>query len=288
MDRPGELPFGDAREARRTTLIEWTESTWNPMVGCSLESPGCTNCYAMKAAHRIQSRGTAPHYDGLTRVVNGKAVWTGKVGRASDAAMRKPLSTTAPTVFFVNSMSDFFHPDMEDGWRDEAFDIMRQTPRHTYQILTKRPAVMAAYLERRPHFADLRNVWLGASVEREQETHRIATLRGIPAAVRFLSVEPLIASLGPVDLTGIDWIITGGESGPGARPVEAAWVREVRDAAKRYGAAFFHKQWGLWEFNPMFREVGMTVGAARFHDLDPGSKGGATLDGRLWREMPRR
>ncbi len=273
--------------ARRKSDIEWTNATWNPLVGCSLASPGCTNCYAMRQAHRIEAMGMSPAYKGLTKLVNGKPVWTGKVGRATNAAMRKPLGVRAGTVFFVNSMSDFFHPDMADAWRDEAYEIMKATPHHTYQVLTKRPEIAVEYLGRRDRFADLRNVWIGASVERAQETWRIDALRLVPAALRFLSVEPLIARIGPViDVSGIGWVITGGESGGDARPVDLEWVREVRDVCVAEGVPFFHKQWGSWRFNPLVVRDGLTPREAARRDLDPEAKGGASLDGRLWRQMP--
>lgn len=270
----------------RKSCIEWTNATWNPLVGCDIASPGCTNCYAMREAHRIEAMGMSPAYKGLTKIVNGKAVWTGKVGRATDASMRKPLGVRAGTVFFVNSMSDFFHPGMKAAWRDEAYEIMKATPRHTYQILTKRPEVAVEYLADRTRFADLPNVWIGASVERAREAWRIDALRIVPAALRFLSVEPLIAPLGPVDLSGIGWVITGGESGRGARRVELEWVREVRDACVAADVPFFHKQWGAWSSNPLVARDGLSVEEAARRDLDPDAKGGASLDGRLWRQMP--
>lgn len=270
----------------RTTGIEWTEHTWNPTVGCSLATAGCTNCYAMRQAHRIEEMGKAPQYRGLTRPGPHGPVWTGRVGRSSDSAMRKPLTIREPATIFVNSMSDLFHPDMRDEWRDEAHEIMIEAGWHIYQILTKRPEEMAAYYSRRPQYAALPNVWQGVSVEDSRVLWRIAALREVPAAVRFLSVEPLIGALGSVALTGIAWIITGGESGPRARLCEPAWVREVRDQALALAIPLFHKQWGTYGSNPLVREQGLSVAEAMKLDPPDHAKGGCLLDGRQWRETP--
>jgi protein gp37 len=270
----------------RTTGIEWTEHTWNPTVGCSIATAGCTNCYAMRQAHRIESFGTAPAYKGLTKSSKGGPVWTGKVAQASPASVRKPLGILEPAVIFVNSMSDLFHPDMDDKWRDDAFAIMVAAPRHTYQILTKRPEVAARYYAERPHLHQLPQVWLGVSVERADVLWRIDQLREIPVAIRFLSVEPLIGSVMPLNLDGIHWTITGGESGPGARPCKPQWFREVRDACLAAGVAYFHKQHGTWGNHPAVAELKRTVEEAKRDELDHHAKGGATLDGRLWRDFP--
>lgn len=270
----------------RTTGIEWTQHTWNPTVGCSIATAGCTNCYAMRMAHRIEAFGTAPAYKGLTKSSKGGPVWTGKVSQASRAQVRKPLTIAEPSVIFVNSMSDLFHPDMDDRWRDDAFDVMREADRHTYQILTKRPEVARRYYAERPELHNLAQVWLGVSVERADVAWRIDELREVPVATRFLSVEPLIGPLGPVDLTGIHWVITGGESGPGARPCDPAWIREVRDLCQDHGVAFFHKQYGKWSNNPLVWEQKHDIERAKALDPDPSSKGGAGIDGRLYRELP--
>ncbi len=270
----------------RTTGIEWTQHTWNPTVGCSIVSAGCTNCYAMRQAHRIAAFGTSPAYEGLTKSSKGGPVWTGKVGQGSRASVRKPLKILEPSVIFVNSMSDLFHEDMDDKWRDDAFDIMREADRHTYQILTKRPEVARRYYSERPDLHDLPQVWLGVSVERAAVAERIDVLRDIPVRTRFLSVEPLIGPLGPVDLTGIHWVITGGESGPGARPCDPAWIRDVRDQCAEQRVAFFHKQWGKWSNNPLIWEDKHNLEQAKSLDPHPQSKGGAGIDGRLYRELP--
>lgn len=276
----------ETRGKARTTGIEWTEHTWNPQVGCSLESPGCTNCYAMRQAYRLERGFGMASYQGTTRLVNGSPVWTGKLNRASRTQLRKPFSIATPATIFVNSMSDLFHPDSPEAWITETFDTMRAVPRHTYQVLTKRPGVAAAYYARHPEVHGLPQVWLGVSVEDRKRVPRIDQLRAIPAAVRFLSIEPLLGPLGPLDLAGIHWVITGGESGPGARLCDPAWVREVRDACTAQGVAFFHKQWGTYGSSPLVRELGMTIGQAEAEDSH--GKGGAMLDGQLWREMPAR
>lgn len=269
----------------RTTGIEWTEHTWNPVVGCTLQSAGCTNCYAMRQAYRLEHAFRQKAYQGTTTKVNGNPVWTGKLNQGSAAARRKPHELGPPAIIFVNSMSDMFHPDMPDAWRDEAFGTMRDVPRHRYQVLTKRPDVAVRYYHDRPWLHDLPQIWIGTSVESGKVAHRIDRLRAVPAAVRFLSVEPLIARLGPVDLTGIHWVITGGESGPGARPMEADWVREVRDQCLEQGVAFFHKQHGVYANHPEVQARRWTLQDAA--ERDQHGKGGALLDGRLWREMPR-
>lgn len=268
----------------RTSKIEWTEHTWNPVIGCSLASAGCTNCYAMRMAHRLAAFGQ-PQYQGVTKSTKGGPVWTGLMRQATASQINKPSRIGPPSVIFVNSMSDLFHPDADDRWRDDAFAVMQREGRHAYQVLTKRPEVAARYYAERPALHRLPQVWLGVSVERTDAAWRIDELRAIPAAIRFLSIEPLIGSVGRLDLSGIHWVITGGESGPGARPCDPTWIREVRDQCSAQGVPLFHKQWGKWDNNPLVIE-GWTHAEAREMDLDPEAKGGATLDGRLHREMP--
>lgn len=264
--------------ATRTTSIEWTEHTWNPFAGCSRVSAGCQHCYAERLAVRLEAMGQ-PTYAGLTR----KGKWSGRINRASDATFRKPLTVRRPSLFFVNSMSDFWHPAASDQDRAEALEIMRDTPRHTYQILTKRPELVRPTLDRLGINRVPDNVWLGATVEDGRVADRIPHVQRFPAKITFLSIEPMIARFGRPDISGIGWAITGGESGPGRRPCDADWVREVRDlCADR--VPLFHKQWGAYADNPLVREQGMTP--ARAAELDPHGKGGALLDGRLWRDMP--
>lgn len=219
--------------------IEWTDATWNPVAGCTIISPGCTNCYAMRMAARLESMGTAK-YKGLTRKSGGRYVWTGKV-RLDDRSLQIPKSWSKPRLVFVNSMSDLFHDDVPADFVRRVWEVMKETPQHTYQILTKRPDRMQEIL---PSFDVLPNVWLGTSVESPVYQHRIDELRQVPARIRFISFEPLLASVGGVDLTGIDWAIVGGESGPRARLMEESWVEEIEAACREAGTAFFFKQWG--------------------------------------------
>lgn len=253
------------------TKIEWTEVTWNPIVGCSLASPGCTNCYAMRfAGTRL---GHVSKYDGLTQPAKLGPVWTGKLA-FDEKALLAPLGWKKPRMVFVNSMGDLFHEDCPDEWIDRVFAVMALCPQHTFQVLTKRSARMREYLQRRcadrtpviqeqanitqqpVRFAELPawplpNVWLGVSVEDQQRAdERIPDLLATPAAIRWISAEPLI---GPVDLmipgfAKLDWVVAGGESGPGSRPMHPDWARSLRDQCAAAGVPFFFKQWG--EYHP--------------------------------------
>jgi protein gp37 len=223
------------------TSIEWTDVTWNPVAGCSIATAGCTNCYAMRMAARLEAMGTAK-YAGLTRKSGGRYVWTGRV-TLDRSALDVPFKWRKPRTVFVNSMSDLFHPDVATDFIAEVWAVMGATPRHTYQVLTKRPDRMRELLSRH-EFSVLPNVWLGTSVEDSNVLHRIDELRATPAAIRFISFEPLIGSVGRVDLTDIDWAIVGGESGPRARPMLSKWVEEIERACRVKGTAFFFKQWG--------------------------------------------
>lgn len=273
---------------QRTTGIEWTEHTWNPMVGCSIHSPGCTNCYAMRQAARIERMAFAPQYRGTTRIVNGNPIWTGKLARSSDAQMRKPLTIRQGARIFVNSMSDFFHESAQDSWRLEALRIMQETPRHQYQVLTKRPEMIQPFIDRTgarfpPH------VWLGITLERGDFAHRVGTLRDVDCFVRFISFEPLIGALGHIDLSGIHWAIIGGESGPGARPMQIEWAREARDLCLAYSVPIFFKQFGIPQNNPLWHQAPQGTAPATWVALqDPIGKGGSTLDGVEWKEYPGR
>lgn len=213
------------------TKIEWTEMTWNPMTGCSKISPGCKHCYAETMAHRLQAM-RAPGYD------NGFAV------SILPERLTQPLSRKKPTIYFVNSMSDLFHEEAPFEFLDQVFDVIACTPRHTYQILTKRADRMADYFSTR---TPPTNAWLGVSVEdRKYGLPRIDELRKIEAHIRFLSVEPLLEDLGKINLNGIHWVIVGGESGPKSRPMQPAWVDNIQRQCDRTGSAFFFKQWGGW------------------------------------------
>lgn len=283
--------MGDAKKENRSTGIEWTEHTWNPFVGCTIHTAGCTNCYAMRAATRLQEFGMES-YRGVARMANGSPVWTGRINRASDAQMQKPFKIKKPSLIFVNSMSDFFHEAANDEWRLEALQVMHRT-RHQYQVLTKRPENIEPFLKRVNASGNITvhafpdNVWIGATVEREDFVHRIGTLSQVPARIRFLSIEPLIGPIGPMDLRKIHWVILGGESGPGARPMSPAWAREVRDQCVAQKVPLFFKQWGKAQNNPLWdtRPVHLT-GANWVAEQDPNGKGGSKLDGREWKEYP--
>lgn len=222
------------------TSIEWTDATWNPVAGCSIMSAGCTNCYAMRMAARLESMGVEK-YRGLTRKSGGRAKWTGAL-YLDDKALSVPASWSKPRHVFVNSMSDLFHPDVPVDFIRKVWSAMNQTRRHTYQILTKRPDRMAEILG--TGFDILPNVWLGASVEDNRVIHRLDELRQVPAAIRFVSFEPLIGSVASGDLRNIDWAIVGGESGPLARPMEPTWIDEIFEMCNDADSAFFFKQWG--------------------------------------------
>jgi len=211
--------------------IEWTDATWNPVTGCTKVSPGCDHCYAERFAERF--RGVAGH-----------AYEHGFDVTLRPERLDQPLRWARPRMIFVNSMSDLFHRDVPDVFIDRVFDVMRDAHWHTFQVLTKRPARMRALVkmawpERMPP-----NVWLGVSVEDAVRKVRIRELVATPAALRFLSLEPLIGQVGFLDLAGIDWVIVGGESGPGARAMDPIWVHEVRAQCHDQGVPFFFKQWG--------------------------------------------
>lgn len=371
------------------TSIEWTDKVWNPLRGCTRISPGCQNCYAERMAARFSGPG-AP-YEGLARMTEHGPRWTGKVKPVPEKLM-EPLQWRKPARIFVNSMSDLFHEDVPEEYVDQVFGVMAMTPHHTYQVLTKRPERMAMYLDhpadvlisrfvtaavqivtggielqRRPISWPLPNVWLGTSVENQAcADRRIPHLLNCPAAIHFLSCEPL---LGPINLgtlawvslrvpvrgdwpfghnisadagvhpalvnahgavsavvpggplgikpaeiewcRKIDWVITGGESGPGARPMHPDWVRSLRDQCQAADVPFFFKQWGMWRpptpierrFWYDFVDYGGKVGQCRMNDdgswhQEPlgdrpavlehmGKKAaGGILDGQEWRQMP--
>jgi len=221
--------------------IEWTDATWNPVAGCSIVSPGCTNCYAMRMAARLEAMGSTK-YVGTTRKSGERFVWTGKV-TLDHSSLGVPLRWRKPKKIFVNSMSDLFQDEVPVDFLKSVWATMQAARWHVFQILTKRPEKMAETL-RRAEFPLLENVWLGTSVESPKQTARLEHLKATPAAVRFVSFEPLIDAVGKVDLRGIHWAIVGGESGPKARPMDEKWVRQIQSACERDGVAFFFKQWG--------------------------------------------
>lgn len=228
--------------------IEWTESTWNPATGCTKVSEGCRHCYAEAMAKRLKAMGQPRYSNGFKLTLHHDLI-------------DLPLRWKAPRRIFVNSMSDLFHKDVPDEFIMKVFAVMNEASQHTFQVLTKRPervAQMAHMLNWTP------NIWMGTSVENMQVAKRVDHLRKVPSHVRFLSCEPLLGSLRGLNLDGIHWLIAGGESGPGARPMNEQWVRELRDECVRVGVAFFFKQWG----------------GIQKH------RTGRLLDDRTWDEMP--
>jgi protein gp37 len=226
------------------TGISWTEATWNPWMGCTRVSAGCDRCYMFTEQRRY---GHDP-----------------ETVRRSRTRFDAPLRWHEPKLVFTCSWSDWFHVDA-DPWRDEAWEIVRRCPQHTFQILTKRPGRIARHLPT-GWGEGWSNVWLGVSVETDEFVSRVRVLRDVPAALRFISAEPLLGPLPSLDLGGIGWVITGGESGPGHRPINPGWVREIRDACLSAGVSFHHKQWG---------------------GMRPKSNG-KSVDGREWCEIPGR
>lgn len=236
--------------------IEWTEQTWNPTVGCTKLSAGCKHCYAETMAKRLQAMG-APGYERAFEL------------QLLPHRLNDPVKRKKPTVYFVNSMSDLFHDRIPDAYIEQVFDVIAQTPHHTYQILTKRGARLARYFK---HREVPPNAWLGVSVEnRRHGVPRIAHLRQVPARIRFLSVEPLLEDVGELDLTDIHWVIVGGESGPKARPMKPEWADSVRRQCEAQNVAFFFKQWGGWGAD----------GKRRAKHAN-----GRELHGRTWDAMP--
>jgi protein gp37 len=247
--------------AMAASEIEWTEATWNPVAGCAMISPGCTNCYAMRMAARLEAMGQVK-YRGTTRRSGGHAVWSGRIN-LDESTLQAPLSWARSQRIFVNSMSDLFHKDIPVSFIRQVWSVMERAHWHTFQILTKRPGRMREVLTR-SSFDMLPNVWLGTSVENAEYVSRIDELRQIPAVIRFISFEPLIGPVGRVDLTGIHWAIVGGESGPRVRPMSREWVDELHVDCRKQRVAFFFKQWG---------------GTRK-------KKTGRLLDGRTWDEYP--
>jgi protein gp37 len=232
----------------QNSSIEWTEATWNPVTGCTKISPGCKHCYAERMAARLQAMGQPRYRDGFRVTLQPDVV-------------DLPLRWKKPRVIFVNSMSDLFHQAVPDEFIQSCFDVMNRASQHTFQVLTKRPervAEMSEGLTWSP------NIWLGTSIESADYQWRSQVLAKVPAAIRFLSVEPLLGPIPRLPLTDIDWVIVGGESGPGARPMDPDWVRQLRDRCVSREVPFFFKQWG---------------GVHK-------SVTGRILDGRTWDEMP--
>jgi len=229
--------------------IQWTDATWNPSTGCSKVSPGCKNCYAERLASRLQKMGNPKYTEGFAFTIH-------------QSALELPLGWTQPRKIFVNSMSDLFHELMPRDFLVDCFEVMEKADWHIYQILTKRPDKLLEFVEDYGSIPD--HIWLGTSVELSMYKSRMETLKSVPVKVRFISFEPLLGSLGELELDGISWAIVGGESGPNHRPIDPNWVREIREQCVRQGVAFFFKQWG-----------GRLA-----------KSGGRLLDGREWNEYP--
>lgn len=233
----------------RESSIEWTDATWNPVTGCTQVSPGCDHCYALTFAERF-------------RGISGHHYEQGFDLRLWSSRLELPLHWKKPRLIFVNSMSDLFHADVPDDFIHNVFDTMVRADWHIYQILTKRPQRLVRMAPSLPWPA---HIWMGVSVETNEYVWRAEMLKRVPAAVRFVSAEPLLGPVDELSLDELDWVITGGESGTKFRVCEPDWVRDVRDRCQAAHVAYFHKQWG-----------GRTPKA-----------GGRTLDGRTWDELPR-
>lgn len=214
----------------KKTKIEWTDATWNPSTGCTKVSAGCKHCYAETMSIRLKAMGTTGYENGFEFSLMPER-------------LDHPLKIKKSTLFFVNSMSDLFHEEMPYDYLDRIFDVMEQTPRHQYQILTKREYILADYFSKRKV---PKNVWLGVTVENKKSKNRIDLLRNIDAKIRFLSLEPLLEDLGELDLSNIHWAIVGGESGHKARPMNPSWAINIKEQCKKQNVAFFFKQWGTW------------------------------------------
>ena len=229
--------------------IEWTDATWNPVTGCTKISPGCKNCYAERLSLRLKEMGNGRYMNGFSLTVH-------------PGALELPLRWSKPKMIFVNSMSDLFHDSVPEDYIQRVFAVMEKAHWHKFQILTKRADRLAQLA---PRLSWPTHVWQGVSVENKEYIDRIALLRQVPATIRFLSIEPLLGPIPKLPLDGIHWVIVGGESGPGHRPIRVEWVRDIRKQCVSANVPFFFKQWG-----------GRTP-----------KSGGRKLDGRYWDEMPR-
>lgn len=250
------------------TQIEWTDATWNPVAGCSIVTAGCTHCYAMEMAKRLEAMGVEK-YAGLTRKTRKGTVWNGVV-REDREALSIPYRWKKPRKIFVNSMSDLFHEKVSEDFILRVWKVMRATPHHNYQILTKRPDRLLEIATTRLDEV-LPNVWLGTSIENHKVADRLDFLRRTPAHIRFISFEPLIGSIGKIDLTGINWAIVGGESGKLARPIREEWIDEIYAQCVIADVAFFFKQWGTWGKDNKRRSK---------------KANGREYRGQIWNEMP--
>lgn len=255
------------------SLIEWTQATWNCIRGCSMCSPGCLFCYAMMIAARFSRLGLPFHGFAIMTAKGPK--WTGRVALIEEL-LDEPLHWRKPKLIFVNSMSDLFHEDLPAADILRVFDVMNRAEQHTYQILTKRSNRLAELSLRVPWAP---HIWMGVSVENADYIHRIDDLRRTGAHMKFLSLEPLLGPLPNLDLRGIDWVIVGGESGRGARPMQAEWAGNIRDQCQAAGVPFFFKQFGKLSNNPDHTDPTAKENGGS-------AKGGRMLDGQTWDEMP--
>lgn len=240
----------------RTTKIEWTDKTWNPITGCTKASCGCTHCYAEIMARRLRAMGLEKYHNGFDVTLH-------------EDYLNEPRRWKKGHNIFVCSMSDLFHESVPFEFIDQVLKTIRETPQHRYQLLTKRSERMAEYFASRDVPA---NVWLGVTVECQATRSRIDELRNVPATVRFICCEPLIEDLGELNLSGINWVIVGGESGPNARPMKKEWALNIRRQVKTEGIAFFFKQWGTWGSDGVKRNK---------------HKNGKLLEGEVVQEMPK-
>ncbi|MBD3749805.1 MAG: phage Gp37/Gp68 family protein [Sphingobacteriales bacterium] len=247
--------------------IEWTELTWNPVTGCTKISPGCKYCYAEVMSNRLKAMRIDKYKNGFKKVVTHLDT------------LNTPFTWKKPKIVFVNSMSDLFHPDVPTEFIKSVFEVMNKTPQHIYQVLTKRS-------ERLIEIANglnwSSNIWMGVSVENEEYTYRINDLSLTPAKTKFLSIEPLIGPVKTLNLTHIDWVIVGGESGVKARPIQKEWIEFVREKCKEYNVAFFFKQWGKPKFNENPKDP--TIDSKHPNH----AKGGCELNGKIYRAMPKK
>ena len=238
------------------TSIEWTEISWNPTTGCTKVSPGCSNCYAETMARRLKAMGVKRYENGFTLTLQHDK-------------LNEPLARRKPSTYFVNSMSDLFHGDVPDVYIRNVLSVMRRAEWHTFQLLTKRAKRMLEFFERHTPPG---NLWVGVTAENKKHgLPRLEYLRQVNASTRFVSMEPLLEDLGKIDLSGIDWAIVGGESGPKARPMEPKWVLDIEEQCRKQGSIFFFKQWGRWGADGVRRSK---------------KANGRTLLGRVWDDRP--
>lgn len=239
----------------KTTKIEWTDKTWNPITGCTKISSGCANCYAETMTRRLKAMRQEKYANGFNVTLH-------------EECLDEPLAWKQPHTIFVCSMSDLFHKDVPFEFVDKVMSVIRRTPHHRYQLLTKRAERMAEYFS--THEIP-KNAWLGVTVEAQSSKSRIDSLRGLDAHIRFLSCEPLIEDLGELNLENIDWVIVGGESGQQARPMKEVWVLSIKEQTEKQGSAFFFKQWGTWGSDGIKRNK---------------HKNGKLINGKVFQAMP--